>query len=171
MGTRTVGFPKGELFHCAPPADEQLRCANRLRNQEGTYTIPLGYVSPHAGIELDYAVTRSLSVGFFAQASYRRYLADSFAEPDVPDDDLPPEATRKLREDWLPKVGARGTWSLSSGSGLAIYIDYSLLLSRSNMAREEPYASPPQRDPDQNFDYDNRNFDQHVGEAGLSFEF
>jgi tetratricopeptide (TPR) repeat protein len=118
------------------------------------YVIPLGYWGPTLGLDAGMDVTAALELGVSAKYEYRTYLEASRIEgPGLPV--LVRRLSEKVRADDRYLLGAHARYQLSTAADLGLSLDYSLRISRSNVAYERS-------DPEHAFDYDDRNFTQHV---------
>jgi tetratricopeptide (TPR) repeat protein len=126
------------------------------------FELPLGYSGPFAQLDADVDVTAKLSLIGFARYEHRAYL-----EQNRIDGPLLPERlralSRKTRVDDRLALGARARQRFGAAPELGVFLDYTLRLSRSNVA----YA----RDLEHAFDYDDRNFTQHIVELGADARF
>jgi len=118
----------------------------------GTYVIPLAYTAPMVFANLDLDVTSRWSLGASAQLEHRSYEA-SYIEWDA---DLPDN--RKERRDTRLGFGASSEWALDGDAHWLLVATYDVLSSDSNMG-EDPY------------DYEDRNYVQHIVELGLEAHF
>ena len=103
------------------------------------------------GSELLVDATRLLSLGVSLDVEARWYLSESYWSG--------PLLANALADDQRYRLGARGEYRLLRAPQIELLVDYSLLVSRSNMAFD---AS----DPEHAFDYDDRNFVQQLFELG-----
>jgi tetratricopeptide (TPR) repeat protein len=126
------------------------------------FELPLGYSGPFALVDADFDVTPGLQLVASARYEHRVYLAQNRI-----DGPLLPERLRALSEktrvDDRVALGARARQRFGAAPELGVFVDYTLRLSRSNVA----YA----RDVDHAFDYDDRNFTQHIVEVGADARF
>lgn len=126
------------------------------------FELPLGYAGPFALVDADFDVTTSLQLVASARYEHRTYLRQNRI-----DGPLLPErlraASEKTRVDDRLSLGARARQRFGSAPELGLFLDYTLRLSRSNVA----YAP----DLEHAFDYDDRNFTQHIVELGADARF
>jgi hypothetical protein len=123
------------------------------------YEIPLGYSGPIAGAEADVELGPALELAASLRYEHRTYLDASRIDGPV----LPAivrEASEKTREDDRYTLGARARYRLETQPELGIFLDYSLRISHSNVAYRPD-------DREHAFDYDDRNFTQHLVELGV----
>jgi tetratricopeptide (TPR) repeat protein len=123
------------------------------------YEIPLGYSGPFVGAGADVAVG-AFTLGLSGKYEHRTYLAQSRIDgPALPV--LIAELSEKTRVDDRYTLAARARYQLGTEPAIGLFTDYTLRLSRSNIAFR--------RDLEHAFDYDDRNFTQHVIELGVDF--
>lgn len=128
---------------------------------EASYRIPLGYAGPVLVAGLELALPWSLSLALNARYEYRSYLEPSRIEgPTLPA--LVAELSEKTRQDQRYTLGARARHELGAAPGIGVFLEYALRLSRSNVAYQPG-------DIEHAFDYDDRNFDQHLVELGADW--
>jgi tetratricopeptide (TPR) repeat protein len=122
------------------------------------YEIPLGYSGPSVGVDGDVDATRRLSFAGAGKYEHRTYLAESRIDgPMFPG--LFRELSEKTRVDDRYTLSARARYRFDSAPELGVFLDYTLRISQSNVAFR--------RDLEHAFDYDDRNFTQHILELGL----
>jgi tetratricopeptide (TPR) repeat protein len=123
------------------------------------YLIPLGYVGPIAGAGVDVAVIPELELAVTGKYEHRTYLDQSRINgPILPA--LVRELSEKTRVDDRYTLGARARYRIASAPEIGVFLDYALRISRSNVASNRA-------DLEHAFDYDDRNFTQHILELGL----
>jgi tetratricopeptide (TPR) repeat protein len=158
LGYRHVGIGTEYL-----PVDPQRfeRCTPACGNAR--YVIPLGYAGPLVGLDGSLDVTRALSFGAGVRYEHRVYLDESRIEaPFVPD--FVRELSEKTRVDDRYSLLGRARYRFRGAPEIGLALEYSLRLSRSNVAYREG-------DLEHAFDYDDRNFDQHIVELSVDFRF
>jgi tetratricopeptide (TPR) repeat protein len=148
MGTQQIDVD-ASLF----PLCMQTAACNGAR-----YEIPLGYSGPMAVVDVELQLAPRLVLGAAARYEHRTYLAESRVAGPA----LPPfvrARSEKTRVDDRYTLAARARQGIASKPDLGVFAEYALRISRSNVARraEAGYV----------FDYDNRNFTQHIVELGL----
>jgi tetratricopeptide (TPR) repeat protein len=126
------------------------------------FELPLGYSGPFAQLDADVDVTARLSLVGFARYERRAYLEQNRIDGPLLPDRLR-ALSEKTRVDDRLTLGARARQRFGAAPELGLFLDYTLRLSGSNVA----YA----RDLDHAFDYDDRNFTQHIVEVGADARF
>jgi Tfp pilus assembly protein PilF len=133
------------------------RCAAAC--EDAVYHIPLGYWGPLVGADAGVNLTAVLELGVSAKYEYRTYLEASRIDgPQLPD--LVRTRSEKVRVDDRYSFRAHARYQLAASPELGLALDYLLRLSLSNVAYQRG-------DLDHAFDYDDRNFTQHVVTLGL----
>ena len=129
-----------------------------VRCDGATYFVPLSYTAP--AFLLDAAVYAAEPFTFSVNGGVERrwYSEESFAETAL---GARVTASVEKRADTRVAAGASVAWSLSDV--LSLVGTYDFLKSFSNVANDGS-------DPDEIWDYDNRNFDQHVVLVALEAE-
>jgi len=158
LGYRHVGIGTEYL-----PIDPQRfeRCTPACGNAQ--YVIPLGYAGPLVGLDGSLDVSRALSLGAGVRYEHRSYLDESRIEaPFAPG--FVRELSEKTRIDDRYSLLGRARYRFRSDPEVGLALEYSLRLSRSNVAYREG-------DLEHAFDYDDRNFDQHIVELSVDFRF
>lgn len=131
--------------------------------QLARYQIPLGYSGPILDADVNVALGPHLELGTWLKYEHRTYLDESRIEgEDVPA--FVQRLSRKRREDDRYTLGARARYRLGERPELGAWLQYALRVSRSNVA----FGSAGL---DHAFDYDDRNFNQHVIELGLDARY
>ena len=131
--------------------------------QLARYQIPLGYSGPIFDADVNVALGPALELGTWLKYEHRTFLDESRIEgADVPA--LVRRLSRKRREDDRYAVGARARYRLGERPELGAWLQYALRVSRSNVA----FGSAGL---DHAFDYDDRNFSQHVIELGIDARY
>jgi tetratricopeptide (TPR) repeat protein len=126
---------------------------------DARYEIPLGYIGPSAGAGVDVDVTPQLELSIIGRYEHRTYLEQSRIDgPLLPA--LVRELSEKTRVDDRYTLGTRAHYRIDSAPELGVFLDYALRISQSNMASNRA-------DLEHAFDYDDRNFTQHILELGL----
>lgn len=118
------------------------------------HQVPLGFWAPQVSVEVGRDLLAGWHVALSGRFEHRRYLEASFITG------VPGSEKVRLDDRWRAAVGT----SYDMSSNVRLSIDSSLLISRSNMAFDPS-------DPEHRFDYDDRNFVQHVVELGASVVF
>jgi tetratricopeptide (TPR) repeat protein len=158
IGYRYNGI--GTQLASVDPARYPLLC-NRLCNG-ARFELPLGYHGPIAQLDADFDVTPALQLAASARYEHRTYL-----EPNRIDGPLLPvrliALSEKTRVDDRIALGARARQRFGAAPELGVFLDYTLRLSLSNV----DYA----QNRDNAFDYDDRNFTQHIVELGADVRF
>jgi hypothetical protein len=122
------------------------------------YEIPLGYSGPMAVADMELQLAPRLVLGAAARYEHRTYLAENrIAGPALPA--FIRARSEKTRVDDRYTLAARARLGIASKPDLGIFAEYALRISRSNVARRAERGFV--------FDYDNRNFTQHIVELGL----
>jgi Tfp pilus assembly protein PilF len=147
LGAQQVGIAEDQFPRCNEACTD------------ARYVIPLGYWGPMFGADAGLDLTAALELGVSAKYEYRSYLDESRIEgPGLPV--LVSTLSEKVRVDDRYLLGAHARYQLSAAPDLGVSLDYSLRISRSNVAYERG-------DPEHAFDYDDRNFTQHVIALGF----
>lgn len=126
------------------------------------YRVPFGYRGPWVDARAGYRLTRALRAEANLRVEYRRYTDQSLITlngqrpPFLPDP--------KTREDARFRPGLRLELDLDDAQRWQLAGEYLVWLSRSNVAFDV-------NDPEHRFDYDDRNFVQHVFELSLAAQF
>jgi hypothetical protein len=137
------------------------RCTPACGNAE--YVIPLGYAGPLVGLDGSLDVTRALQLGAGVRYEHRTYLDESRIEaPFAPG--FVRELSEKTRVDDRYSLLGRARYRFRTDPEIGLALEYSLRLSRSNVAYREG-------DLEHAFDYDDRNFDQHIVELSVDFRY
>jgi tetratricopeptide (TPR) repeat protein len=127
------------------------------------YHIPLGYSGPIVDADVNVEIGGALELGTWLKYEHRTFLDDSRIEgEDVPA--LVQRLSRKTREDDRYSLGARARYRLGERPELGAWLQYALRVSRSNVA----FGSAGLEHA---FDYDDRNFSQHVIELGIDARY
>lgn len=131
--------------------------------EDARYRIPLGYSGPLVEADASVALGPALELGASMRYEYRTFLDESGIQgADVPA--FVQRLSSKTREDDLYTLGGRARYRLADRPELAAWLRYALRLSRSNVASGSSGI-------DHAFDYDDRNFNQHVVELGLDARY
>jgi tetratricopeptide (TPR) repeat protein len=146
VGTEAVDLDPTRFPRC------NLACAG------ASYRIPLGYAGPVIGGGLELALTDAISLGVNGKYEHRTYLEPSRIEGPVLPNVLA-ELSEKTRNDDRYTLGGRARYELGAAPAIGLFLDYSLRFSRSNVAFQLG-------DIEHAFDYDDRNFTQHLVELG-----
>jgi hypothetical protein len=141
-GTQRLALDPSAVAVCDPDCTE--------------YSIPGSYVAPSLGLEAGFEVVERLRLSAGARGELRRYL-----EPAVITGF--PE-TERLRRDARLRVRGGAELELDEAGTFRVSADYTFTTNHSNIAYDPD-------DPEHAFDYDDRNFDQHVVELGLAVMF
>jgi tetratricopeptide (TPR) repeat protein len=136
-----------------------LRFPNCVQCIDARYVIPLGYAGPFVGATLDVDLTAALQLAATAKYERRTYLEPSRIQGGGLRG-LLRAASEKTRQDDRMSFGTRARYRLDSSPDVGLYLDYALRISQSNMASGRG-------GPEHAFDYDDRNFTQHIVELGL----
>jgi hypothetical protein len=158
LGYRHVGIGTEYL-----PVDPQRfqRCMAACGNAR--YVIPLGYAGPLVGLDGSLDVSPALQLGAGVRYELRAYLDESRIEaPFAPS--FVRELSEKTRVDDRYALLGRARYRFRSDPEIGLALEYSLRLSRSNVAYREG-------DLEHAFDYDDRNFDQHLVELSVDFRY
>jgi hypothetical protein len=124
-----------------------------------SYRIPLSYQGPRLTADVRLAATERVDLGIVAQFEYRAYLDDSVLVGPLVPAGLS-ALSRKARKDYRSRLGARAEYRVTQSPELRLWGDYSVLISRSNVAFERGH-------PTHGLDYDNNNFLQHIIGIGI----
>jgi Tfp pilus assembly protein PilF len=126
------------------------------------YRVPFGYLGPWLDLRFGYDLTRALHAEANFRFEYRHYDDQSF----ITLSDGPPQLAinPKTRHDLRIRPGARLELQLDAARRWQLAADYSVWISRSNVAFAEG-------DPEHALDYDDRNFVQHVIALSLGAQF
>jgi tetratricopeptide (TPR) repeat protein len=123
------------------------------------YDIPLGYSGPIASAAVDVELIPGLELTAAGKYEHRTYLAESRITGPMPFG-LVGALSRKIRVDDRYTLSGRARYRIASAPEIGMFVDYSLRLSRSNMALGRSGLEHA-------FDYDDRNFSQQIIELGL----
>jgi hypothetical protein len=130
------------------------------------YEIPLGYSGPMVGVDLDVDLTQRLQLAAAGKYEHRTYLAESRIDGPM----LPAfvrQLSEKTRVDDRYTLSARARYRIGSEPEIGVFVDYTLRLSQSNVAFQRSPLLRGQGNLEHAFDYDDRNFTQHIIELGL----
>jgi len=133
-------------------------CAN------AQFELPLGYSGPIASLDADVDVTAGLQLAASARYEHRTYLDENRITGPVLLG-LGRSIADKTRVDDRYTLAARAHQRFGTAPELGVFIDYTLRVSRSNVAYD------PDDIRDHAFDYDDRNFVQHIVELGADARF
>lgn len=128
------------------------------------YRIPLSYLMPGGLLDVTWSPGLRWSFGLSGGVEGRTYLDESGILAAGPGARQLWVQSSKTRRDLRVRGGAEVEVSLDRAGRLALSAEYALLASRSNVAYDPD-------DPDHAFDYDDRQFVQHLVEAGLEARF
>jgi len=128
------------------------------------YRIPLSYLMPGGLLDVTWSPGLRWSFGLSGGLGGRVYLDESGILAAGPGARQLWVASSKTRRDLRVRGGAEVEVSLDRGDHLALSAEYALLASRSNIAYDPG-------DPEHDFDYDDRQFVQHLVEGGLEARF
>ncbi len=133
----------------------------------GLYRIPLGYSFLAGSLGASFEPTGRLSLSGSLKLEYRHYLEDSVLvlNPAGPGPSGLGETTsyRRRRADLRRTLNLRSEWALDAKGRFWLVGGYSLLISSSNIAQGRGGLAHA-------LDYDDRNFTQHVLDAGVLFK-
>lgn len=120
------------------------------------YQIPGSYLAPSLGLEVGFEVVERLRLGAGARGELRRYLESAeitgFSE------------TEQRRRDARIRLRGGAELELDEDGTYRVSADYTFTANHSNVAYDPD-------DPEHAYDYDDRNFDQHVIEVGVAVSF
>ena len=135
--------------------DRRGRPFDTPRFDDGTYVIPLAYTAPMVFANLDLDLTSRWSLGLSAQLERRQYEGSYVINNATGDRDA---ETYKERRDTRLGFGASSEWALDKGAHWLLVATYDVLSSDSNMGEDT-------------YDYEDRNYMQHILELGLEAHF
>jgi hypothetical protein len=126
------------------------------------YRVPLGYWGPWLEARARHTALGRVTLEANFKLEYRHYLDESF----ITREGAPgfPALNRKTRRDLRYRPGARAEIALDAARHWLISADYTLWVSRSNVAFDP-------ESPEHALDYENRSYVQHIVELGLSAQF
>jgi tetratricopeptide (TPR) repeat protein len=126
------------------------------------YRVPLGYWGPWLEARTRHSMLGRVTLEANFKLEYRRYLDESYITRDGAPDF--PALNRKTRRDLRYRPGARAEIALDATKHWLISADYTLWVSRSNVAFDPDNAEHV-------LDYENRSYVQHIMELGFSAQF
>jgi Flp pilus assembly protein TadD len=129
----------------------------------GTYVIPLGYGAVAGRLRESWSPWTQLYLGAQQSVEGRHYLHDSYILGG-PFSQLELTGSRKRRGDLRLQLGADATWAFTAQGNSGLTLQYSLLLSDSNIAYDA-------RSIRHRLDYSNRSFTQHLIELGVFLSY
>lgn len=137
-----------------------------------SYEIPLSYLAPGGMVDVVWSVGPRLGLGASASMEWRQYLDESAIRLALGGAGAGSGGAggggraegAKTRHDLRVRPGVHAEVGLDRGDHVALMADYSLLVSESNVAYDPD-------DPEHAFDYDDRQFVQHVVEGGIEARF
>lgn len=130
------------------------------------FELPLGYAGPIASLDADVALTPGLVLAASARYEHRTYLDENRIDGPAPMGfGLIRSLTEKTRVDDRYTLAARARQRLGTAPELGVFLDYALRISRSNVAYD------PNGGREHAFDFDDRNFMQHIVELGADARF
>jgi len=142
VGTLTTALSTTSLPACG------VFCTN------GTYVIPLGYASLSGQLRESWEALPSLFLGSMQGLEARRYLEDSYVQGGPTGTQLL-LGSDKRRRDLRLQLGADATWAWGPRSDRGLTLQWTLLLSDSNVSYDPSSAQ-------HHYDYANRSFTQHL---------
>ncbi len=128
------------------------------------YRIPLSYWAPGGLVDVTWAPGQRWSFGLSGGVEGRVYLDPSGILASGPGARQLWAQSGKTRRDLRGRGGAHAEVSLDRADRLALSAEYVVLISHSNVAYDP-------NDPEHAFDYDDRQFVQHLIEGGLEARF